>query len=147
MNTKTTPPPRPATVREITENSTAQVKESYEMMSAAAKDASNLVQDSYSKAVRSAQEFTSELIECVRETANTNFDLVQRLCGITSPHEFIEVTTEHARKQIETLTEQSTKLASLGQSYFATSHVGYFLKGDCSKSDNQQEHSAADPPN
>jgi hypothetical protein len=37
------------------------------------------------------------------------------MSGIKSPSEFLEFWTEHARKQVETLTEQSKQLAALAQ--------------------------------
>jgi hypothetical protein len=42
-------------------------------------------------------------------------DIVQKLSGVKSPTAFVEIWTEHARKQVETLTEQSKQLAALGQ--------------------------------
>jgi hypothetical protein len=49
--------------------------------------------------------------------ANINgaFDFVQRLSGVKSPSEFVELSTAHARKQLETLTEQTKQLAALAQ--------------------------------
>jgi hypothetical protein len=37
----------------------------------------------------------------------TAFDFVRRMSGVKSPSEFLELWTEHGRKQVETLTEQS----------------------------------------
>jgi hypothetical protein len=34
---------------------------------------------------------------------------------VKSPSAFVELSTEHARKQFETLTEQTNQLAALGQ--------------------------------
>jgi len=43
------------------------------------------------------------------------FDFVQKLSGVKSPTAFVELWTEHARKQVETLTEQTKQLAALAQ--------------------------------
>jgi hypothetical protein len=40
---------------------------------------------------------------------------MQKLSGVKSPSAFVELSTEHARKQLETLTEQTKQLAALGQ--------------------------------
>jgi hypothetical protein len=37
------------------------------------------------------------------------------LPGVKSPSAFVELSTEHARTQLETLTEQTNHLAALGQ--------------------------------
>jgi len=37
------------------------------------------------------------------------------LSGVKSPSVFVELSTEHARKQFETLTEQTKQLAALAQ--------------------------------
>jgi hypothetical protein len=49
--------------------------------------------------------------------ANTNaaFDFVQKMSDVKSPSVFVELWTEHARKQVETLTEQTKQLAALAQ--------------------------------
>ena len=53
---------------------------------------------------------------------NTNaaFDFVQKMSGVKSPSVFVELWTEHARKQVETLTEQSKQLAALAQKAMRT---------------------------
>ena len=42
-------------------------------------------------------------------------DFVQNLSGVKSPSDFIELSTDHSRKQFETLTEQTKELAALAQ--------------------------------
>jgi hypothetical protein len=45
----------------------------------------------------------------------------QKLSGVKSPSDFIELSTDHSRKQFETLTEQTKELAALAQKVtFAT---------------------------
>jgi len=43
------------------------------------------------------------------------FDYASKLLGVKSPTEFLETSTEHARKQFEVLPEQTKELAELGQ--------------------------------
>ena len=43
------------------------------------------------------------------------FDFAQELVGVKSPSEFFELSTNHSRKQFETLTEQAKELAMLAQ--------------------------------
>lgn len=50
-------------------------------------------------------------------TNNTNaaFEFIQKLSGVKSPSAFVELTTEHARQQLESLTDQSKQLSALAQ--------------------------------
>ena len=97
------------------EMGTAQAKEAYERMSATAAEATDLVKGSYSTAVKGAQDYNNKLLEFAQTNTNTAFEFAQRLLGVKSPSEFIELSTERARKQFETLTEQSKELAALAQ--------------------------------
>jgi len=55
----------------------------------------------------------------VLEIAQTNvdaaFDCAQELLGVTSPSQFFEVATNHARQQAQAMTEQTKELAALAQ--------------------------------
>jgi phasin len=102
-------------VREMAEKGAAQAKETYEKMSAATSEATDLIKNSCSTAVKGAQDFNNKLLEFAQTNTNVAFDFAQRLLGVISPSEFAELSTEHARKQFETLTEQTRELAALGQ--------------------------------
>jgi phasin len=75
----------------------------------------DLINNSYLKAVKGMQEYNNRIIEFAHANTNAAFDFVQKLSGVKSPTAFVELWTEHARKQVETLTEQSKQLAALGQ--------------------------------
>jgi len=74
-----------------------------------------LIKNSYSTAVKGMQDYNNKIIEFTHANTNAAFDFVQRMSGVKSPTAFLELWTEHARKQVETLTEQSKQLAALGQ--------------------------------
>jgi hypothetical protein len=74
--------------------------------------AADLIKNSFSTAVKGVQDYNNKFIEFAH--ANSN-DFIQKLSGVTSPSAFVELSTEHARKQLETLTEQTKQLAALGQ--------------------------------
>jgi phasin len=130
-NTKTTatkPADFPKTdapqVREMTgapqadhemEKSATQAKETYEKMNAATTEAADLIKNSYSTAVKGVQDYNQKFVEFAHANTNAAFDFVQKLSGVKSPSAFIELSTEHARKQLETLTEQTTQLLTLAQ--------------------------------
>lgn len=102
-------------LREAAEAGSAQAKETLQEMSAAAGDAMNLMKDSYSTAIRRAQDYNAKLIEFAQANVQATLEFVQQLSGVKSPTEFFELSTSHSRKQFETLTEQVQELAGLAQ--------------------------------
>jgi phasin len=105
----------PQAFREIAEKGTTQAKETYEKMNAATTEAADLIKNSYSTAMKGMQDYNNKIIEFTQANTNAAFDFVQKMSGVKSPSEFLELWTEHARKQVETLTEQSKQLAALGK--------------------------------
>ena len=122
-NTETTAPklasiPKtdaPQAFREMAEKGTTQAKETYEKINAATTEAADFIKNSYSTAVKGMQDYNNKIIEFTHANTNAAFDFVQKMSGVKSPSEFLELWTEHARKQVETLTEQSKQLAALAQ--------------------------------
>ena len=101
MNTKTT--------------ATKSANETYEKISAATTEAADVIKNTHSTAVKGAQDYNNKLIEFTQANTNAAYDFVQKLSGVKSPSVFVELSTEHARKQFETLTEQTKQLATLAQ--------------------------------
>ena len=89
--------------------------EAYEKMSAATTEATDLIKGSYSTAVKGAQDYNNKLLEFAQTNSDTAFEFAKRLLDVKSPSEFIELSTERARKQFETLTEQTKELTALAQ--------------------------------
>jgi phasin len=105
----------PQAFREMAETGTAQAKEAYEKMNTATAEATDLIRQSCSTAVEGAQVYNSKLLEFAQTNLKVAFDFAQKLLAVKSPSEFMELSTEHARKQLEILTEQTKELAALGQ--------------------------------
>jgi phasin len=101
--------------RATAENGSAQAKEAFEKMSAATAEANDLIKNSYSTAVKGAQDYNAKVIEFANANTEAVFAFAQKLFGVKSPSDFIEMSTEHSRRQIETLTEQTKELAALAQ--------------------------------
>jgi phasin len=99
----------------MADSGAAQVKETYEKMSAASAEGADLVRNSYATAIKGVQDYNNKFIEFAHANTNAAFDFMQKMFGVTSPTQFMELSTEHARKQMETLTEQSRQLAALAQ--------------------------------
>jgi phasin len=105
----------PQAFREMAEKGTTQAKETYEKMSADTTEAADLMNNSYLTAVKGMQDYNNKVIEFAHANINAAFDFVQKMSGMKSPSAFVELWTEHVRKQVETLTEQTKELAALAQ--------------------------------
>jgi len=75
----------------------------------------DLIKGSYSTAVKGARDYNNKLLEFAQTNSDTAFEFAKRLLDVKSPSEFIELSTERARKQFATLTEQTKELAALAQ--------------------------------
>lgn len=102
-------------VRETAEKGRAQAKETFAKMGGVTSEATDYIKNSCSTAVKGAQEYNNNLLQFAQANTNVAFDFAQKLLGVKSPSDFIELATEHARKQFESLTEQTRELAALGQ--------------------------------
>jgi phasin len=105
----------PQAFREMAEKGTTQAKETYEKMNAATAEATDLIKNSYSMAVKGAQDYNTKFVEFAQTNTEAALGFVQKLSGVKSPSDFIELSTDHSRKQFETLTEQAKELAALAQ--------------------------------
>jgi phasin len=97
------------------ESGSARAKEAFEKMSAARAEATALIENSCSTAVKGAQDYNTKLIEFANANTEAAFAFAQRLFGVNSPLEFIGLSTEHSKKYFERLTEQAKELAALAQ--------------------------------
>ncbi len=102
-------------IRELADKGTGQAKAAYEKVSAAANDTSGAIQSAHSTAVQGAVEYNTKVVEYARVNTNAAFEFATKLLTVKTPSEFLEMTAEHTRKQIEILTGQGKELTSLGQ--------------------------------
>jgi phasin len=96
-------------------NGSAQAKEAFEKMNVATADAAALIENSYSTVVKGTQDYNNKVIEFAQANTVAAFDFAQKLSGVKSPSDFMELSTEHSREQFETLTEHTKELAALAQ--------------------------------
>jgi phasin len=92
-----------------------QAREAVDKMSAATSEAAGAVQSSYSLALEGVQDYTKKWIEFAQVNTQATMDFYQKLSGVKSPSEFMELSTAHAQKQLTTLTEQTKELGELAQ--------------------------------
>ena len=105
----------PVGFRELTEKSLAQSKEAYDKMKAAAEDATGALEGTFSMAAKGTADYNRKVIEVARANANAAFDYARDLLDAKSISDVAEVSSTHARKQFEALTEQSKELSALAQ--------------------------------
>ena len=105
----------PEQLREVAEKGVAQSKEVFEKMSAVSGQAADVMQHCYSAAVKGMQDYNNKLLEITHANTKAAFDFAQRMSGVKSPSEFLELSTEHAQQQLTTMTEQTRELAVLAQ--------------------------------
>ena len=105
----------PEQLREMAEKGATQSREAFEKMSAATDPAADAMQHCYSAATKGMQDYNNKLVEFTHANTKAAFDFAQRMSGVKSPSEFVELSTEHAQQQLTTLTEQTKQLAALAQ--------------------------------
>src|SRR5215467_10103378 len=98
----------PAAFREFAERGVAQAKDTYEKMKAAAEEATDVLETTYSTATKGASDYGLKVIDAARDFAG-------ELITAKTVSEVIELSGAHARKQFEALTEQSKELSALAQ--------------------------------
>ena len=125
----------PAAFREFAERGVAQAKETYEKMKAAAEEATDVLEDTYSTATKGASDYGLKMIEAARVNTNAAFDFAGELMTVKSLSEVVELSTAHARKQFEALTAQSKELTALAQK--VATETAEPIKGGMSKAFNK----------
>jgi phasin len=64
---------------------------------------------------KGAQDYNNKFMEFAHANTNAAFDFAQKLLGVKSPSEFMELSTEHMQTQTQMLTKQTKELAELAQ--------------------------------
>src|ERR1700734_4079914 len=105
----------PAAFREFAERGVAQCKDTYEKMKAAAEEATDVLETTYSTASKGASDYGMKVIEAARVNTNAAFDYAGELLAAKTLSEVVELSSTHARKQFEALTQQSKELSALAQ--------------------------------
>src|SRR5580658_8087638 len=105
----------PAAFREFAERGVAQAKDTYEKMKAAAEEATDVLETTYSTATKGASDYGLKVIEVARVNTNAAFDFAGEVMAAKTLSEVVELTSAHARKQFEAMTEQSKELSALAQ--------------------------------
>jgi hypothetical protein len=102
----------PRAFSEMANKSVMQTQEAYRKMST---ETADLIKTSSANALKGLQDYNNKFLEFAHTNSNAAFGFMQKLHDVESPSEFMELSTEHARTQTQTLTEQTKVLAELAQ--------------------------------
>ena len=105
----------PAAIRGMAETSVQQARDGYERIKAASEEANSILENSYSNATKGSVDYGMKLIEASRVNTSAMFDFARDLASAKSMAEMMELSTNHARRQFETMTQQTQELTSLAQ--------------------------------
>lgn len=68
-----------------------------------------------STAAKVAEDYRSRMFLFMKANLNTMLEYAERLATVKTPTEFIEVSTDHARKQFDTIAAQTNELREIAQ--------------------------------
>jgi phasin len=105
----------PPALREIAEKSAAHAKDACDKARAAGESAADLIEQTYTIAMKGAVDYNLKLFAAVRANVDAAFDFTSELARVTSLSEAVEISTAHARTRLEALTEQTRELAGAAQ--------------------------------
>jgi phasin len=108
-------PDAPAASPGVTARETAQSKESYEKMNATTAEAAELIKQICAAAATGAQDYNARVIAFAQANTVSAVDFARQLANVTSPSDFMKLSSEYNRKQFETLTAQTKALAAIAQ--------------------------------
>jgi|SRR5215475_102961 len=93
----------------------SQAKDVIERMGTATSEAANGMQHSYMVGLKGLQDYNKKWMEFAQANTQAAMEFYQKLSGVKSPTEFIELSTTNAQRQLTTLTEQTKQLGELAQ--------------------------------
>jgi hypothetical protein len=68
-----------------------------------------------SSAAKAAEEYRSRMFQFMKSNLNMMLEYAEQLATVKTPTEFIELSTNHARKQFDTIATQTNELRTLAQ--------------------------------
>ena len=105
----------PPAFRKISEQGVAQAHDAYEKAKAAAAEATNVIEETYTIAAHGTAEYNRKAVEAVCSNADIFFHFVRALLNVKSPTEFLKLSIACVTQQLEATAEQTKELAALAQ--------------------------------
>jgi phasin len=101
----------PAAMREFVEKGVAQSKEGYDKVKAMAEDATANMEKSFETSAKNSAEVNKMVLSNAKTNLNASIDHAEKLLGVKTFAEAIELQSEFARAQYEALAGQTKALA------------------------------------
>jgi phasin len=105
----------PHVLRDVAETSAAQAKETFDKLSAAAGEATNLLKNSYATSFKGTQNYSAKVLEFTNANISAAVEQATKLASVKSPMEFFALSNEYAKRQFEILTRQAQELGTIVQ--------------------------------
>jgi hypothetical protein len=115
QNQGTKTPDGPQVLRDAAEKSTAQAKETFQQMGAAAGEATKFLTDSCSATVKGTQDYGTKVLEFANANISAAVEQSRKLSSVKSPMEFFALSNDYARQHFEVLSRQTQELAGIVQ--------------------------------
>jgi len=103
----------PVTVRELASKSVEQAREAYNRFIEAARQAHDVVAKSSDVITNGAREINEKAVKYTEANLQANFDLAHRLVQAKDLKEALDIQSQFARQQMETLAQQAQELSRL----------------------------------
>jgi hypothetical protein len=122
QNQGTKTPEGPQVLRDAAERTTAQAKETFQQMSAAAGEATNLLKDSCSATFKGTQDYGAKVLEFANTNISAAVEQSRKLSSVKSPMEFYALFNDYARQQFEVLSREVQELGAIVQNMTAATN-------------------------
>jgi hypothetical protein len=103
--------------RKASERAFRQGRRAVEHTMSEAENVGHETQEDMAAAARAAEDIRSKIVEFMMTNVNSTLDYAKNLAGVKSPSEFVELSANHARTQLEAITAQTNEIASMTQKY------------------------------
>jgi phasin family protein len=91
----------------------ARARETHEKMTDMFESASEAFDEAFSTVNRGSAEYRMKMMEMARANANATFDMMREMMAARSLPELMELSTTHARRQLEMVNQQMKELSDL----------------------------------
>jgi hypothetical protein len=100
---------------DLLDKSLARSKDTHEKMNAVVQSMTDAFEEAFSCATKGSAEYRMKVMEIARAHANAAFDAAIGAMTVKSPAELADLSSTHARKQLELAAEQMKDLTALTQ--------------------------------
>ncbi len=103
----------PAAFREYAEKGVQQARDTYKSYKSIAEDATDALEDSFASVTKGTTELQAHALGVAKSNVNAGFELVERMIGVKSLAEALEIQTDFARRQFDTLATQTREFQAI----------------------------------